>query len=76
MRSLVNTSSLALPIALVAVTLQSVTSNQNVIADERIRSLAVTPALGRGYSIMTNNFYSTCLMVDEVTEPQYDYDCE
>lgn len=76
MRSFLNISSSAFPIALVAVTLQSVTSDQNVIADERIRSLAVTPVLGRGYSVMTNNFYSTCLMVDEVTEPQYDYDCE
>jgi len=44
------------------------------INDDRIRSLDVVPVLGRGYSIGTNSFQSTCLMVDEVTTPSYNYD--
>ena len=46
------------------------------ISDERVRSLDITPVLGRGYSIGTNSFQSTCLMVDEVTSPSYNYDCK
>merc|ERR1711957_959304 len=44
------------------------------ISDDRIRSLDITPVLGRGYSIGTNTFQSTCLMVDAVTSPSYNYD--
>ncbi len=47
-----------------------------VISDYRIRSLDVTPTLGRGYSIMTNTFQSGCLTVDETTTPSYNYDCK
>ena len=46
------------------------------ISDDRIRSLDINPALGRGYSIATNSFKSTCLMVDEVNTPSYNYDCK
>lgn len=46
------------------------------ISDDRIRSLDISPVLGRGYSIMTNAFHSTCLVVEEVTTPSYNYDCE
>ena len=46
------------------------------ISDDRIRSLNVVPVLGRGYSLGTNSFQSTCLMVDEVTTPSYNYDCK
>ena len=46
------------------------------ISDERIRNLDTTPALGRGYSIMTNTFQSTCIMVQETTVPSYTYDCK
>lgn len=45
-----------------------------VISDDRVRSLDTTPLLGRGYSIMTNSFQSTCLMVDETSVPSYNYD--
>ena len=51
-------------------------SSPYVISDDRIRSLDITPVLGRGYSIMTNSFLSTCLMVNDVTIPSYNYDCE
>lgn len=44
------------------------------ISDERIRALDISPVLGRGYSIMTNQFHSTCLLVDETTVPSYDYE--
>jgi len=46
------------------------------ISDDRIRSLDINPVLGRGYSIMTNAFQSTCLMVDQSTTPSYNYDCK
>jgi len=45
-----------------------------IITDDRVRSLDVTPVLGRGYSVGTNSFQSTCLMIDEVTTPSYNYD--
>lgn len=46
------------------------------ISDDRVRSLDITPVLGRGYSIMTNQYHSTCLVVDETTVPSYNYDCK
>jgi len=45
-----------------------------IISDSRVHSLDITPVLGRGYSIGTNSFQSTCLMVDEVTTPSFNYD--
>jgi len=45
-----------------------------VISDDRVRSLDIAPVLGRGYSIGTNSFQSTCLIVDETTTPSYNYD--
>lgn len=45
-----------------------------VISDDRARNLDVTPVLGRGYSLGTNSFQSTCLTVDETTTPSYNYD--
>ena len=47
-----------------------------VISDDRVRSLDITPVLGRGYSIMTNSFQSTCIDVQETTIPSYNYDCK
>lgn len=44
------------------------------ITDDRARSLDVTPVLGRGFSVATNSFYSTCLNVDQMTSPSYNYD--
>ena len=51
-------------------------SNPYVIADDRVRSLDISPVLGRGYSIMTNTYQSTCLVVDETTVPSFNYDCK
>lgn len=47
-----------------------------VIDDESVRTLDISPALGRGYSAKTNQFYSICIEVDETTEPSYNYDCK
>lgn len=46
------------------------------ISDDRVRSLDITPALGRGYSISTNTFASTCMKVNDMTVPSYNYDCK
>lgn len=46
------------------------------ISDERVRNIDLSPVLGRGYSVMTNQFHSTCLMVDFTTVPSFDYDCK
>lgn len=45
-----------------------------LLTDSRIRDLDVTPVLGRGYSLMTNNFLATCLMAAQTTAPSYNYD--
>ena len=45
-----------------------------VISDNRVRSLNIAPVLGRGYSIGTNSFQSTCLIVDGTTKPSCIYD--
>ena len=44
-----------------------------VIRDNRVRDLGVTPALGRGYTLSTNTFQSTCLVNVKKTKPSYDY---
>jgi hypothetical protein len=54
----------------------AVTASPTVIEDERVRSLSVTPALGRGYSLLTNTFHSICLDVETPTEGTYNYDCK
>ena len=53
-----------------------VESSPYIISDDRVRNLDITPTLGRGYSIMTNSYQSTCLVVDETTIPTYNYDCK
>lgn len=53
-----------------------VDSSPYVISDDRVRSLDITPVLGRGYSIMTNSYQSTCLLVTNTTVPSYNYDCK
>ena len=46
------------------------------IADERVRSLDINPVLGRGYSLFTNSYQSTCLLVEQTTVPSFDFDCK
>lgn len=68
------TITLAICCASAALLLPKAQSNPYVIADTRARNIDITPVLGRGYSIMTNTYQSTCLMVDETTVPSYNYD--
>ncbi len=44
-----------------------------VIEDNRVADLAATPVLGRGYTISTNTYQSTCLSDVKITEPSYDF---
>jgi len=44
-----------------------------VIRDSRINDLAITPTLGRGYTLVTNTFQSQCMENVVVTEPSYDF---
>ncbi len=50
-----------------------VIAGPTVITDNRIHDLSITPVLGRGYSIATNTFQSTCLNKINVTDPSYDF---
>jgi hypothetical protein len=58
---------------LAAFHLSLVDSSPYVISDDRVRSLDISPVLGRGYSIMTNTYQSTCLLVTDTTIPSYNY---
>ncbi|MBU2510094.1 hypothetical protein KJ966_02110 [bacterium] len=44
-----------------------------IIRDERITDLALTPTLGRGYTIVTNTFQSKCLDNIVITDPSFDF---
>jgi hypothetical protein len=44
-----------------------------VIRDELVQDTAVTPTLGRGYSIATNTYQSMCLIDVVGTEPSYNF---
>lgn len=44
-----------------------------IIRDNRIFDLATTPVLGRGYSLSTNTFQSTCMKDIKITRPSYDF---
>jgi len=48
-------------------------SGPTIIRDSRITDTAITPVLGRGYSIGTNTFQSTCMEDVVITEPSYDF---
>jgi hypothetical protein len=44
-----------------------------VLRDDQLKDLAVTPVLGRGYSLATNTFQSTCLGDISRTKPSYNF---
>jgi hypothetical protein len=44
-----------------------------VIRDEMLRDTAITPVLGRGYSIATNTYQSICLVNVVKTRPSYNF---
>ena len=52
-------------------------ASPTTISGDALRSMEGTPVLGRGYSVATNSFQSTCLNVEGLhTEPNYNYDCK
>jgi hypothetical protein len=69
-------STILAAVGLVAWHLPGTESSPYVISDDRVRGLDATPVLGRGYSVATNSFQSTCLVVEETTVPSYNYDCK
>lgn len=44
-----------------------------VLRDDQLKDLAVTPVLGRGYSLATNTFQSICLTEFPRTKASYDF---
>lgn len=65
---------IASALVLLALVLPQAQAGVYVIADSRVRSLDVSPTLGKGYSVMTNSFQSTCVTVEETTIPSFNYD--
>lgn len=64
----------AIFIAMFCIISSSLYAGPTIIRDNRIFDLATTPVLGRGYSISTNTFQSTCMKDINITEPSYDFD--
>ena len=60
----------------VSLCLPEVGSAPYIISDDRVRNMDISPVLGRGYSIMTDSYQSTCLMVKDTTIPSYNFDCK
>lgn len=65
-----------LAIILTSLFIESLADSIYTISDERVRDIDITPVLGRGYSIMTNQYHSTCLVVEKTTTPSFNYKCE
>ena len=51
----------------------SLLAGPTIIRDTRITDLALTPTLGRGYTIVTNTFQSKCMANVVLTDPSYDF---
>ncbi|MCP4134209.1 MAG: hypothetical protein GY754_24765 [bacterium] len=51
----------------------SIYAGPTIIRDARISDTALTPVLGRGYTIVTNTFQSKCMDNVVITEPSYDF---
>ena len=69
----------ALVCTLVVLALVGGTTNivaQIIIRDQRAKDTAVTPNLGRGFSLSTNSYQSTCLADVVLTQPSYDFSYE
>ncbi|MBU2510104.1 hypothetical protein KJ966_02160 [bacterium] len=60
-------------ILIVALCHTGVFAGPTIIRDKRISDLAMTPTLGRGYTIVTNTFQSKCLDNIVITDPSYDF---
>ncbi|MFG1484583.1 hypothetical protein ABMA77_00855 [Halobacteriovorax sp. RZ-1] len=63
---------MAVALAVLSTVATSVSASSRVIRDNRLKDLGISPVLGRGYSIATNTYQSTCLGKIETTQPSYD----
>lgn len=61
-----------LKIAAILLFASELSAGPTIIRDNRVTDLATTPTLGRGYSIGTNTFQSSCMQNVVITEPSYD----
>jgi len=63
------------PLAIVAAAVVALPARAGptLIRDSRVHDLSTTPVLGRGYSLSTNTFQSSCLRDVVTTEPSYDF---
>lgn len=52
---------------------QIISAGPVIIRDNRIHDIALTPVLGRGYTIATNTFQSRCIKNVVMTSPSYDF---
>ncbi len=59
-------------LSLLATSAVSTLASSRVIKDNRLNDLGVSPVLGRGYSIATNTYQSTCMGEVKTTQPSYD----
>jgi hypothetical protein len=64
----------ALATAGLVLTAPAAHAGPTVIRDEMLQDTAITPSLGRGYSIATNTYQSMCLIDVVGTEPSYNFD--
>ena len=51
-------------------------TSPTIIKDDRVRTLDINPVLGRGYSVETNNYQSTCLEVSNSESSVPVFDCK
>ena len=70
-----HTRSLIITLVLVLMSLlgYGIAAGPTIIRDNRISDIGITPVLGRGYTMATNTFQSTCLQNITRTEPSYDF---
>ena len=54
----------------------SVSTMSLILRDNRVRDKAITPSLGRGYSLSTNTYQSNCMGSVKKTTPSFDFDYE
>ena len=58
----------------IALYVPEVKGSSLIISDDRVRNLDANPVLGRGFTIGTNSLQLTCLNVDNISSPSYNYD--
>ena len=52
-------------------------ASPTTIKSDALKNIDGVPSLGRGYSITTNSFYSTCFDINGITaEYSYNFDCK